>query len=285
MDFWMLRTFDQAGYYETRLILLALSLAIGGYFSYYKRDRRFLVMFVSGAVLQTIAEFALQLGGLRGGRHQVAIFGVTLPGLLSPLYQGLTEGGAIAVFAFWFAELRAARGGLKDWAPFAALAAAVLVLSFVAGSFRAVGPITSQRPMFVPHSALAVTAVIFASLWIAWSRNAISALVGFFIGLLLFAFLNYEPLHLMGVRYIGVQAPGGGFARAGAFAQLAVMLLSHIFEAAGGKLHYFLFPFALGLAHVTERETGPVRERYSTQQLRDLTQRGWRKRTKPFTRS
>ncbi|MGH9847561.1 MAG: hypothetical protein ACREEM_53405 [Blastocatellia bacterium] len=279
----MLRTFDQAGYYETRLILVALSLAIAGYFYYYKRDRRFLVMFFCGAVLQTIAEFALQFGGFRGWSYHLAIFGVTLPGLLSPIYQGLAEGGPLALFAFWFADLRSGRAPAKSWMPFAVLCTVVLLLSVVAGSFRTGGQITSQRPMFVPHSTLAATAIIFVSLWIAWRKNAISALVSFFMGLLLFAFLNYEPLHLLGVRYIGVES-AGGFARASAFPQLVMMLLSHIFEASGGKLHYLLFPFAAGLVELKERDTSPPRERYSTQHLQDLAQRGWRKRSKPFTK-
>jgi len=286
MDFWMLRTFDQAGYYETRLILVALCLAIAGYFSYYKRDRRFLVMFLSGAVLQTIAEFALQFGGFRGWSYQLAIFGAPLPGLLGPVYQGLVEGGPLALYAFWFADLRSSRAPVKSWMPFIILCTVVLALSFVAGllgTARTGGRITSQRPMFVPHSALAVTAIIFISLWIAWRKNAISALVSFFMGLLLFAFLNYEPLHVLGVRYIGIGAPGG-FARASAIPQIGVMLLSHIFEASGGKLHYFLFPFAVGLVTLKEKEISPSRERYSTQHLQDLAQRGWRKRSKPFTK-
>ena len=281
MDLWMLRTFDQAGYYETRLILTALGLAIAAYFFYYKRDRRFLIMFLSGALLQMVAEFALQFGGFRGSGYALSIFGMRLPGLIRPVYQGLTEGGTIAVFAFWFADLRTSRAAAKSWLPFTVLCVFVVILSFVAGSLGSGEHITSQRPIFVPHSILAVTAVIFVSLWIAWRKNAVPSLANFFGGLLLFALLNYEPLHLMGVRYIGAQVDGQ-FTRASTLAQVVVMLLSNIFEAGGGKMHYFILPFALGLVEIEERSPHHRRERYSTQHLQDLTQRGWRKKTKPF---
>lgn len=74
----MIRTFDHAGYYETRLILMAISLAVACYFAYYKRDRRFLLMFASGAVLQMIIEYVLQFGGLRSGVHTISIFGARI---------------------------------------------------------------------------------------------------------------------------------------------------------------------------------------------------------------
>lgn len=281
MEFWMLRTIDQAGYYETRLILMAVSLAIAGYFSYYKRDKRYLVMFICGALLQMIAEYALQFGGFRGATYTLSIFGMQLPGVLRPVYQGLTEGGSLALFAFWFADLRSSGAGVKSWLPFAVLCGLVVALSFAAGSIGRGGQITSSRPMFAPHTILAATAVIFFSLWVAWRKDAVSSLVSFFGGLLLFAILNYEPLQVLGGRYIGVRA-GEQFAAAPALPQIVVMLLSHIFEASGGKLHYFMIPFAMGLVALKEKEPSGARERYSTQHLQDLAQRGWRKRSKPF---
>ncbi len=281
MDLWMLRTFDQAGFYETRLILMIICLAIAGYFFYSRKDRRYLIMFLSGAFLQMIAEYLLQYGKFRGWSYNLSVLGFQLPGVIRPLYQGLTEGGPIAVFAFWFADLRASKAGIKAWLPFGALSLIVVLLAFIAGSIGSGERITSQRPMFVTHSILAVTAIIFASLWIAWRKNAVSSLTNFFAGLLVFAFLNYEPLHLMGVRFIGAQI-NGQFTRASTFPQIVMMFLSNIFEASGGKLHYFILPFLLGLVALKEAETRGKRERYSTQHLQDLTDRGWRKRSKPF---
>src|SRR5262249_57636300 len=106
MDFWMIRTFDHAGYYETRLILMAISLVVACYFAYYKPDRRFLLMFASGAVLQTILEYVVLFDGLRVGAPTVWVFGARMPPLLGPAIRGFTQGGPLAVFAFWLPHLR-----------------------------------------------------------------------------------------------------------------------------------------------------------------------------------
>gem|GEM_PF-1173202 len=279
----MIRTFDHAGYYETRLILLAINLAIACYFIYYKRDQRFLVMFASGAILQTIIEYTLQFGGLRNNFHSISVFGSPMSPFVGPVIQGFTEGSAVAMFALWFADLRSSQAGMKRWLPLIFVGIIIVVLAFVAGSAAQNRPISSARPMFASRSIFAVTGVIFVSLYISWRKDALSSLANYYAGILLFAFLNYEPLHLMGARYIGVLS-GSQYAHATMPAQAVVMLLSHLFEAAGGKLHYFIIPFALGLVSLTEREDGARRERYSTQHLQDLAQRGWRKKSKPFTR-
>ncbi len=283
MDFWMIRTFDHAGYYETRLILLAINLAIACYFIYYKRDQRFLVMFASGAILQTIIEYALQFGGLRNNFHSISVFGSEMSPYIGPVIQGFTEGSAIAMFAFWFADLRSSKAGIKRWLPLILVGLVIVVLAFVAGSAAQNRPISSARPMFASRSIFAVTGVIFVSLYISWRKDTLSSLANYYAGILVFAFLNYEPLHVMGARYIGVFSDSQ-YAPAAMPAQAVVMLLSHLFEAAGGKLHYFIIPLALGLVSLREREDGARRERYSTQHLQDLAQRGWRKKSKPFTK-
>jgi hypothetical protein len=295
MDFWMIRTFDHAGYYETRLILMAISLAVACYFAYYRLDRRFLLMFVSGVVLQTIIEYILQFRGLRTGVHTISIFGARIQPLIGPVIQGFTEGGSFAMFAFWFADLRSSHARFKRWAPLIALGAVIVILAFAAGVVARNQPISSARPMFASLPIFAITAVIFISLFIAWRKNALPGLANYYAGLLVFAILSYEPLHLLGARYIGVLSNPSShpliglqgapqFAIAPMPAQAIVMLLSHLYEAAGGKLHYFIIPLALGLLSLKEREDLVKRERYSTQHLLDLAQRGWRKKSKPFTR-
>jgi hypothetical protein len=281
MDFWMIRTFDHAGYYETRLILMTINLLIACYFVYYRRDQRFLVMFASGAILQTIIEYILQFGGLRSTVHSISVFGSPMSPFIGPIIQGFTEGSAIAMFAFWFADLRLSQAAMRRWAPLFLLGIVIAVLAFVAGSVARDNPISSARPMFASRSIFAVTGVIFVSLYISWRKDALPALANYYAGILFFAFLNYEPLHLMGARYIGVAQSG---VAAPMPAQAVVMLLSHLFEAAGGKLHYFVIPLALGLVNLKGREDGVKRERYSTQHLQDLAQRGWRKKSKPFTK-
>ncbi len=283
MDFWMIRTFDHTGYWETRLILLAINLAIACYFIYYKRDRRFFLMFASGAILQTIIEYTLQFSGLRSNVHSISLFGSPMSHFTGPIIQGITEGSAIAMFAFWFADLRSSQAKLRRWLPLIFLGLVIVVLALAAGSVANNRPISSSRPMFAPISIFAVTTVIFVSLWISWRKDELSALANYYAGILLFAILNYEPLHAMGARYIGAES-GEQFVAATMPAQVIVMLLSHLFEAAGGKLHYFIIPLALGLVRLKEKEEGVRRERYSTQHLQDLAQRGWRKKSKPFTR-
>lgn len=285
----MIRTFDRAGYYETRLVLTAISLAVACYFAYYKPDRRYLSMFFFGAAMQTTVEYALQFGGLRAGAGAVALFGARMPFWLGPFIQGFTEGGSLAMFAFWVADLRSSHARFRRWAPLLALGAIVVLLSFVAGWAARNQPISSARPMFASFPTFSVTTVIFASLFIAWRKDALPALANYYAGLLIFAVLNYEPLQLMGARYIGVMSQasvglqsGVKFIAAPMPSQALMMLLSHLYEAAGGKLLYFIVPLTLGLVSLKGREDEFRRERYSTQHLQDLAQRGWRKKSKPF---
>ncbi len=275
MDYLMLRNFDQAGYYETRLILMVLSLAVAAYFLHYKQDRRFLLMFGIGVALNVLGKFGVVVGELNAVAP-VRVFGLSLSAVPSLICQGLFEGGIVGLFAFWYADLRSARAKPKDWRPFWGFCAAVVVLSLVAGIISRGHQITWSRPVFAPYLVLVVTAIIFFSLMIAWRKDDISSLASYFAGLLLFVFLNYEPLHLMGARFIGEPALPQPVA-AGGMAQFLVMTLSNIFEGAGGKLHYFMLPYALGWIELRERQRR-THERFSTQHLADLAVRGYRKK-------
>ncbi len=280
MDYLMLRNFDQTGYYETRLILMVVSLAVASYFVYYKQDRRFLMMFGLGAGLNVVGKF----GAIAGELNNVApvtLFGLSLSAVPSLICQGVFEGGIVAVFAFWYADLRSARAPRDEWKLFYVLCGIVMAMSLIVGIVSRGRTVTWSRPIFAPSLVLVITAIIFVSLMIAWRKDDISSLASFFAGLLLFVFLNYEPMHLLGARYIGEPTAVQPVA-AGAGAQIIVMLLSHIFEAAGGKLHYFMLPYALGWLALREREE-KSRERFSTQHLADLAARGYRKKTSKFT--
>lgn len=280
MDYLMLRNFDQAGYYETRLILMIVSLAVASYFVYYKQDRRFLMMFGIGVGLNVLGKF----GAIAGELNSVApvtLFGLSLPAIPSLICQGMFEGGIVSVFAFWYADLRSARAKRDEWQLFYVLCGIVLAMSFIVGIVSRGRAVTWSRSIFAPYLVLGITLIIFVSLMIAWRKDDISSLASFFAGLLLFVVLNYEPMHLMGARYIGEPTAAEPVA-AGAGAQVIVMLLSHIFEAAGGKLHYFMLPYALGWVALRERQERS-RERFSTQHLADLASRGYRKKASKFT--
>ena len=281
MFFWMIRTFDHDGYYETRLILMAICLVVACYFAYYRLDRRFLLMFASGAIFQTIIEYVLLFRVLRTGDGGISLFGERIPVLIGPVVQGCSDGAPLAMFAFWFADLWSSHARIKKWLPIIGLGVVIAALSFAAGSVARNHPITSARPMFAALPIFAITAVIFISLFIALRRDALPGLADYYAGMIIFAILCYEPLHLMGARYIGLMSSSGGvlqFHAAPMPAQVGMMLLSHLYEAAGGKLHYFIIPFALGLVSLTAPGFGSERERYSTQHLMDLAQRGWRKK-------
>ena len=85
-----------------------------------------------------------------------------------------------------------------------------------------------------------------ALLLAAW-KGGLRYLGYFFIGLFIYSFLTFEPLQILGARYIGVHAPAGGFTPAPLLPQAWIMLYSHVVEVSAQKMHYFAVPFALGL--------------------------------------
>ena len=279
MFFWMIRTFDHAGYYETRLILVAVCLLVACYFAYYRLDRRFLLMLASGAIFQTLIEYILLFRVLRTGDGSISLFGERIPILIRPIIQGCADGAPLAMFAFWFADLWSSHARMKRWLALVGFGVVIAALSFAAGSVARNHPITSARPMFAALPIFAITGVIFFSLFIAWRKDALPGLANYYAGMIFFAILCYEPLHLTGARYIGLMSDlesGPQISAAPMPAQVVVMLLSHLYEAAGAKLHYFIVPLALGLLSL--KAPGHGAERYSTQHLLDLAQRGWRKK-------
>ncbi len=281
MEYSMVRTFDHAGYYETRLILMLITLGIAIYKYRFKGDRRFLIIFASGALLLTVTEYLLQLNGLRGAGYNFSLFGIVIRGIPGPMLQGLLEGGSCGLIAFWFADQRSAQAKRREWVPFGIVCVIVVVLSIVAGYAARPHPVSSSRQMFSTVMVFYATTIIFVSLVIAWRRDAISDFVNFFGGLLLYALLSLEPLHILGVRFIGT-ITDSQVHPASVPIQAVLMLLSHVYEIAGARLHIFIIPALLGLVALREKKVMESGERYSTQHLLDLAQRGWRRRSKPF---
>jgi hypothetical protein len=180
---------------------------------------------------------------------------------------------------FWYATLRADRSrGPVRWWPYLVVCVLIVALAIVVGSVAAGQPISSPRPMFARSSIIIITSMITISLLIAGLKDGLRYLAYFYTGLLVYVVLTFEPMHLMGVRYIGVRDANGQMVAATLPWQIGVMLLSHVYEVAGGKLHYFAVPFALGWVPIH----GHSQERYTTSKLKSLVQRGWRRRTNPF---
>jgi len=158
----------------------------------------------------------------------------------------------------------------------------VLSLAVFTGLLTKTQPVSSVQPIFSPTTILVITTIIFFSLLVAWWKDELSILANFYAGLLIFALLNFEPLQLLGARYVGL-IEGAGTVRAGSFWQWTMMTLSYIYESAGGKLHYLMVPVALGLIS-SKLKSPDDSARLSYQHLQRLTERGWRKKSKPFQR-
>src|SRR5271168_5334257 len=104
--YYMLRSYERAGYYETSLIIILTGLAVALYFLRRKHDPRFLIMFISGVCFQALMEYILQTTGARGPGYHFSMFGYSLSGIPANLFQGVSQGGIFALMAFWFVDLK-----------------------------------------------------------------------------------------------------------------------------------------------------------------------------------
>lgn len=252
----MLRSFDHAGYYETRLLLMIVALAIAIAFAIRKRDYRYLVIFASGVVFQAWMEYSLQWRGMRGASYSLSIFGASLPSAVRPLFQGFAEGGVLSLMAFWFLDLKADRPpdlpDLARWRGYFVMSALIVALAAVVGWMSVGRPISSPRPMFSTTSLINTSGYLLLSVLLCWWKGGLRYLGYFFFGLMIYVVLTFGTLQLFGARYIGVIGVEGQMTAASPPLQIGVMFLSHLWEVAGGKVHYFAIPFALGLLRFRE---------------------------------
>ncbi len=282
MDFLILRNFDHQGYYETRIVLFLLAISAAVWLWRARKENRYLLILVSSGLMMALTEYLLQWSGLRGSGYHFLLFDQRVPTSVGPLIQGLLEGGICGVMALWFADLRASGMDRRQWLPYLGLCGLIVGLSVLAGGISSYRPLTSVRPIFAPGPVVINTTIIFVSLLIAWRREALPFLANFYAGLLIFSLLNFEPLHLMHARYVGLLENGLPVA-APTIWQYPIMALSHLYDSSGGKLHYFAIPFALGLIRVREKSPEEA-EKVPYQRLQTLSERGWRKKSKPFQR-
>ena len=252
--YYMLRSFDHAGYYETRLILMLVAAGLAYHALRRKQDARYLVMLISGIFFQALMEYVLQVTGLRGPGYHFSVFGVSMSGIGANLFQGFAEGAIFSVMAFWFVDLKTSSKPAAPRAAYLAVLALIVVLACVVGYLSRGQPITSPRPMF---GVVAVYWLLYtagpALVLSAW-RHGLRYLGYFYIGLLIYNVVTFEPLHILGARYIGERSPSGGFVAAPMPAQMLVMFCSHLIEVAAQKTHYFAVPFAIGLIRFRDRQ-------------------------------
>lgn len=304
MDFVIVGTFDLAAYYETRVVLMVLGVLIALYHLVSKRESRYLVIFLSGALLMGVTEYLLQREGLRGDGGMIALFGWQIPRNYGSLLRGILDGGVFGLMALWFADLRISRTSprassptfgwrlWRRWLGWLGMSTLILVLGVLTGSLVAVQSSTSTgsaalatsvQPVFSTTPIVIITSMIFFSLLVAWHLDAVEMVANFYAGLLIITLLNLGPLHILGARYIEVVSDSGTM-RADLAWQIAIGTLTGIFEVAGGKLYFLTIPLSLRLIAIRERPSSDT-ERLSYQHLQSLTNRGWRRKSKPFRRN
>src|SRR5579863_4128577 len=115
MNYYMVRTFDHSGYYETRLIMMVVAFGIAIYALRRKGDSRYLVVLASGVFFQGLMEYILQVTGLRGAGYHFSVFGIQMSGVWANLFQGLAEGAIFSLMAFWFVDLKTSAGTAPPW--------------------------------------------------------------------------------------------------------------------------------------------------------------------------
>jgi hypothetical protein len=255
MNYYMIRSFDHAGYYETRLILMIVGLLVAGARAA-RGDRRYLVMFTSGVIFQALLELLIMALGLRGRGYRLSVFGVTLSPAVAFVFQGCAEGGILTMMAFWFADLLlSARAERPRWPAYLATCGLIVALASFVGWYAGGQPISSPRPMFAPSGILVNDAIITCSLILCWlkgGRDGFRYLGYWYLGAVVYYILNFEPMHLLGARLIAKRTPDGQYVPAPLAAQVVVMAWAGMVEFAAGKLHYFVVPHVLGLIRFPE---------------------------------
>jgi hypothetical protein len=251
--YYMLRSFDHAGYYETRLILMLVAAGLAYYALRRKQDTRYFVMLISGIFFQALLEYVLQVTGLRGPGYHFSVFGVSMSGIWANLFQGFAEGAIFSVMAFWFVDLKTSVSPASPRSAYLSVLALIVVLSCVVGYLSRGQPITSPRPMFGVVTVFWLLSTAGPAIVLAAWRHGLRYLGYFYIGLLIYNVVTFEPLHILQARYIGQPNPSGGFVAAPMPAQVVMMLCSHLIEVAAQKTHYFAVPFAMGLIRFRDR--------------------------------
>ena len=253
-NYYMLRSFDHAGYYETRLILVVVALGLAYHALRRKQDSRYLVMLISGVFFQALMEYILQVTGMRGAGYHFSVFGVSMSGICANLFQGLAEGAIFSVMAFWFLDLKTSGNPAASRTEYLGVLALIVLLSRVVGYLSRGEPITSPRPMFGMVTVFWFLSTAGPAIVLAAWRRGLRYLGYFFSGLFIYSVVTFEPLHILGGRYIGQRSPSGAFVAAPMLAQIVVMLYSHLIEVASQKIHYFAVPFAMGLIRFGDRQ-------------------------------
>ncbi len=249
----MVRSFDEAGYFETRVLLMIIALAISLFFAFKKEDNNYIVIFISSTIFFGIVELILSSLGMRAESWTVTVFGVVIPTYLTWLFQGLGEGAIYGVSGFLFLDMYLKRDDEKEFNLrrnlFIITMIIVFICSIIVGILGSTKPITSVRPMFGVVAILYLSLVIIISFVLAKfvaGEGFLKHLRNYLLGSFIFIVVNLEPMHILGTRYIGVLS-NGNVTYADPVYQVFIMLLSYLIEIVFPRAHYLVVPVVLGL--------------------------------------
>jgi hypothetical protein len=258
--YYMTRTFDHAGYYETRLLLAILAIAVATWFWRKENDRNYWIMLLSGVFFQGALEWLLGLAGMRGADYSLTVFGLELRSMAAHLVQGVAEGGILCMMSYWFLDIVRRPRDKRRWRGYLAACGLIVILASTVGYLARGHEISSPRPMFgLSTTVLIFNFVLLAALVITWFKgaDAFYYLGLWFAGCFVYVVLTFSTLQIWGARFIAERAADGSFVAASPSEQFWYMLYSHLFEVAGGKIHYFVIPFALGLMALPRSRGNP----------------------------
>jgi hypothetical protein len=253
-NFVMIRSFDHAGYYETRLILMILALSIALFFAFKKKDTNYIVIFLSSAFFFGIVELILYVLGMRTELFTISVFGLEIPTNIMWIFQGFTEGGIHGVMGFLLLDMYTKRSIEDEFKflrnLFLGMLIIIVIFAIIVGLVARNQPITSIRPMFGLVNFLYLTGVIIIALILAkiFGGEGIFKYLGIYLlGTLIYVILNLEIMHILGARYIGIEQANGVIVTADPFYQVLIMLYSDIYEVTVSRSHYLIIPLILGL--------------------------------------
>ncbi len=250
----MVRSFDEAGYFETRVILMILLLVISLFFAFKKEDNNYIVIFISSTIFFGIVELLLFSLGMRAEGWTISVFGLTIPTYLTWLFQGLGEGAIYGVSGFLFLDMYLKRDDESEFKLRRNLFLVTMIIVFICSIFVGIlarnKPITSVRLMFGVVAILYLSLVIIISLVLAKfvaGEGFLKQLGYYLLGSFIFIVVNLEPMHILGARYIGIVHSDGNVTYADPVYQVFIMLYSYLIEIVIPRAHYLVVPVVLGL--------------------------------------
>ena len=190
---------------------------------------------------------------MRGEGFAISLFGLEIPGYITWLFQGLTEGGVHGIMGYLFLDMYLKHNREHKFKSLLILFSGILILIFVfaiiVGFLAKDQPITSVRPIFTPISILYPIVIIAITLVLAKFKGGdkIFRYLGIYLlGTLVYVVVNLETMHVLGVRYIGILLANGDIIVAEPFYQVVIMFYSDLIETTVSRGHYFIIPLILG---------------------------------------